>query len=132
MSRSGYSESCEGWELIRWRGAVNSAVKGKRGQDALRELAAALDAMPEKKLISGELQTSTGDVCALGSLAKHRGLDVASVDPYCRESVAGTFNIAEALAAEIMSVNDDWAWHGTPEDRWKTVRKWVADQIRTA
>lgn len=35
MSRSGYSDDCYGWELICWRGAVNSAIKGKRGQSFL-------------------------------------------------------------------------------------------------
>jgi hypothetical protein len=41
MSRSGYSDDCDGWALIRWRGAVNSAIKGRRGQQALREIVAA-------------------------------------------------------------------------------------------
>lgn len=37
MSRSGYTDDCDDqWALIRWRGAVNSAIKGKRGQQALR------------------------------------------------------------------------------------------------
>ncbi|KGC50992.1 hypothetical protein DO66_5867 [Burkholderia pseudomallei] len=36
MSRSGYSDDCGGWSLIRWRGAVNSAIKGARGQKFLR------------------------------------------------------------------------------------------------
>lgn len=44
MSRSGYNDDCDGWALIRWRGAVNSAINGKRGQAFLRELVAALDA----------------------------------------------------------------------------------------
>ncbi len=26
MSRYGHSEDCEGWDLIRWRGAVNQAI----------------------------------------------------------------------------------------------------------
>ena len=29
MSRSGYTDECDGWELVRWRGAVNSAIRGK-------------------------------------------------------------------------------------------------------
>lgn len=57
MSRSGYSEDYDGdhWDLIRWRGAVASSIRGKRGQAFLREALAALDAMPEKKLITGDL-----------------------------------------------------------------------------
>ena len=56
MSRSGYvDDMCDEWALIRYRGAVKSAIRGKRGQAFLREMLAALDAMPEKRLISGAL-----------------------------------------------------------------------------
>ena len=64
MSRSGYSDDCSGRELNLWRGAVESAIRGKRGQAFLREMLVALDAMPEKRLIAGELVTPTGEVCA--------------------------------------------------------------------
>jgi hypothetical protein len=37
MSRSGYSDDLENWSLIRWRGAVASAIRGRRGQAFLRE-----------------------------------------------------------------------------------------------
>lgn len=127
MSRSGYVDNCEGWDLIRWRGAVASAIRGKRGQKLLTELATALDAMPEKRLIAGELQTDGGDVCAFGSLAKFRGIETSKIDPYDREVVAATFDVAEALVAEIMYVNDErGSWRETPEARWQQVRKWVA------
>jgi hypothetical protein len=130
MSRSGYSDDCEGWEMICWRGAVASAIRGRRGQTLLGQLAQALDAMPEKRLIEGEFQTREGDVCALGALAKFRGLDATGINPENRSAVASTFDIAEALAAEIMYVNDDWNWHETPEQRWQTVRKWVGEKLR--
>ena len=45
MSRSGYSDDLEPWDLIRWRGAVNSAIKGKRGRALLQKMADALDAL---------------------------------------------------------------------------------------
>lgn len=60
MSRSDYSEDLDMWDLIRWRGQVASAIRGKRGQKLLRDLAAALDAMPVKALIADELQTEDG------------------------------------------------------------------------
>lgn len=56
MSRSGYTddgwddESAQ-WAAIRYAGALKSAVRGKKGQAFLRELLAALDAMPVKRLI---------------------------------------------------------------------------------
>lgn len=53
MSRSGYVDDCENLEL--YRATVERSIKGKRGQAFLRELAAAMDAMPEKVLIAEEL-----------------------------------------------------------------------------
>ena len=66
MSRSGYSDDCDTWPLICWRGAVASALRGKRGQQFLIELRDALDAMPEKRLIAEQLQDGTGCHCTLG------------------------------------------------------------------
>lgn len=134
MSRSGYSEDfCGGgseWSLIRWRGAVNSAIKGKRGQAFLREMLTALDAMPEKRLVDGVLEES-GQVCALGAVGKARGLDMSNLDPHDRETVAGTFGIADALGAEIMYENDEAGfWEETPEARFVRIRAWVVLQIR--
>ena len=56
MSRSGYvDDMCDQWAMIRYRGAVRSAIRGRRGQAFLREMLAALDAMPEKRLTAGAL-----------------------------------------------------------------------------
>lgn len=107
MSRSGYSDECDGWDLIRWRGAVASAIRGKRGQAMLRELVAALDAMPEKRLAATELVTDEGDYCALGVLGRARGMDIESIDPEDHEAVADAFGIAHALACEVMFKNDE-------------------------
>lgn len=133
MSRSGYSEDCDGWDLIRWRGAVNSAIKGKRGQALLTEMAQALDALPQKRLIDGELISKEGEVCALGAVAKCRGLDVSNLNPNDSGPVAEIFNIAEALAKEIVFENDDeGGWrHNTPEQRWQRMRKWVEQNLLT-
>jgi len=108
MSRSGYTDECDGWALIRWRGAVNSALRGKRGQAALREILEALDALPEKKLAKDSLVNAEGEYCTLGALGLHRGIDVSNIDPDDREAVANSFGISEAMAAEIMYINDEW------------------------
>ena len=71
MSRSGYDDGCcddSNWNLIRWRGAVNSAIRGKRGQSLLREMREAMDAMPDKRLVAEQLVCEDG-VCALGTVA---------------------------------------------------------------
>jgi hypothetical protein len=134
MSRSGYSEDCDNlWSLIRWRGAVASAIRGKRGQAFLREMLAALDAMPEKRLIAEELEVR-GEVCALGAVGKARRLDMSKIDPENRMQVSVAFGIPEALAAEIMYENDDYPgyYEKTPEQRFQGVRAWVALQLKSA
>ena len=129
MSRSGYTDDCDGWDLVRWRGAVKSAIRGKRGQGFLRELATAMDAMPEKSLIAEELEKE-GEVCALGSLGKARGMDMSKIDPEDRDDVAKAFGIPLTLACEIMYMNDDGPWIETPEQRWVRIRGWVQEQIK--
>ncbi|HEV2682699.1 MAG TPA: hypothetical protein VGV14_19530, partial [Rhodanobacter sp.] len=95
------------------------------------DLLVALDAMPEKRLIADEL-VAGGSYCALGVLGASRGLDMSHVDVDDREAVAQMFDIAPALAAEIVFTNDEGCWNSyneTPEDRFARVRKWVASQI---
>ncbi|ANI14445.1 hypothetical protein A9C11_10825 [Pseudomonas citronellolis] len=138
MSRSGYCDDLDNWSLICWRGAVNSAIKGRRGQAFLIELRDALDAMPDKRLIAEELEAD-GQYCALGVLGAKRGIDMKDIDPDCRESVAAAFGIAPAMAAEIVFENDEYpgGFYGsngewsreTPEHRWQRMRNWVEENI---
>lgn len=134
MSRSGYSDSCDGWDLIRWRGAVAQATRGVRGQQFLKELLAALDAMPEKRLIANHLEVQEVGVCAIGCLGKAKSIDMANLDPEEPEQVAKAFGIASALVQEIVYHNDECgSWDGseTPEQRWQRMRNWVSEQILT-
>jgi hypothetical protein len=132
MSRSGYVDDFDDyWQLIRWRGAVNSAISGKRGQAFFRDLIAALDALPEKKLIANELVAPDGCVCALGALGNARALDFKEVDPEDYERVADLFNIAQALAREVVFVNDEQAiYPETPEQRFDRVRTRAEQQLK--
>ena len=130
MSRSGYSDDCDGWALIRWRGAVESAMKGKRGQKFLIELAEAMDAMPVKELIAHEL-VEQGGFCALGVVGQKRGIALESIDPEDSRTVAEQFGIANAMAQEIVFMNDEAAWYDeTPQQRWSRMRHWVDINIR--
>jgi len=118
-----------------WRGVIASATRGKRGQQFFRDLVAALDAMPIKRLIDGDLETAEGDVCALGSLARHKGKSLVPDDTYDYAKLGATFNIAEQLAQEVMHENDEgapWRPHHEKEpdeQRWARVRAWAAKQI---
>ena len=129
MNRSGYNDDCDDAACNVWRGAVASAIRGKRGQAFLHELLTALDAMPEKRLAAEALRDDEGTVCALGVVGHARGLDLAAIDPEDRTAVAGAFGIAEAMAAEIMWENDmGYRWSdGAYGDnrRWAYMRDWA-------
>lgn len=130
MSRSGYSDDLDMWALIRYRGAVASALRGKHGQAFLKELLAGLDAMPEKKLIRHEL-VADGQYCALGVVGCNRGLDMTNLDPEDIHAVANAFGIADSLAREIVFMNDEYDFYGaTPEQVYNTVRNWVVENIK--
>src|SRR5690348_16978662 len=131
MSRSGYTDDCEGGSLACWRGVIASATRGKRGQRFFRDLLTALDAMPVKRLVAGELETDEGEVCALGSLAKAKGATLELDDTYDWDKLGATFDIAYQLACEVMFVNDEAGpYRGeTDEQRWARVRMWTARQI---
>ncbi len=129
MSRSGYDGPCEFLEL--YRANVDRAIAGQRGQALLKDMAAALDAMPEKRLIANELVTADGEVCAIGSVLKARGVDVSNVDAEDPKTVGALVGVAWCMAAEIAYVNDEACFRvETPEQRWQRVRKWVADNLK--
>lgn len=144
MSRSGYVDDMDdALALGRWRAQVKSAIRGKRGQAFLRELAEAMDAMPEKILIKDELIDHEGDCCTIGVVCKIRGVDVSKVDYSDPEEVGNIVGIAKQMAAEIEYENDECgdryervldtqAWkhiHESPDERWQRMRKWVQSQI---
>ena len=132
MSRHGYVDDCCDFEMNLYRGRVARTIKGRRGQSFLRELAAAMDSMPEKILIAEELINSDGDCCAIGVVCKSRGLDVAGVDPQAPEQVAGIVDISETMAREIEFENDDGSYYDeTPEQRWHRMRAWVQRHLIT-
>lgn len=139
MSRSGYSDDLDNWSLIKWRGQVTSAIRGKRGQKFFIDLAAAMDAMPVKELITGRLEED-GAYCALGVIGVARGIDVKDLDELDPAGIAEDLDIASQLAQEVMFMNDDacdgysdgrgvWVQE-TPAHRWSRMRLWVADQIK--
>ena len=137
MSRSGYSEDLDEWALIRWRGAVKKALRGKRGQAFLREMLAAMDAIPDKALISGELIDAEGSCCAMGAVCKARGMDVSNLDYEASEDVGGALGISRAMAAEVSYENDEcgpphWNKPGgeTPQERFDRMRNWIVSKIQ--
>ena len=138
MSRSGYvddGDECE--KLNLWRGAVDRSIAGKRGQAFLREMAAALDAMPVKELVTDLIVDADKSVCAIGAVALSRGLDVSDLDADDSSQVAARFGISRALACEIEYENDECGgsyrdgmyYQETPAERWTRMRKWVDEHL---
>ena len=137
MSRSGYNDCDDGdyWQFICWRGAVTSAMNGRRGQAFLREMLDAMDALPEPKLTAHELVSHVGPrgplkipkACAIGTVALKRGVDVSNLDPENYDAVANAFGISSALAREIVYINDEW--EQDPVKRFYAVRRWVKASI---
>jgi len=130
MSRSGYYEDydIDQWQLIRWRGQVASTIRGKNGQAFLKELLKALEAMPEKRLIAGDL-IKDGAVCTLGAVGRQRQINMSEIDPEDYEEVAATFGITHQLVREIEWMNDEMHYRDD-EDRWQKMHDWVAKQIK--
>jgi hypothetical protein len=128
MSRSGYSDEYDPL----WRGAVTSAIRGRRGQAFLKELLTAMDTVADGKLIANDLEAG-GAVCALGAVGKARGLNLSEIDADAF-ALAPVFGISYALAAEITFENDEGASFcttETPEARFCRMRKWVETHIRS-
>lgn len=135
MSRSQYSDDNEPLVHGRWRAQVASALRGKRGQALLRDMIAALDAMPEKRLVADVMQADDGTACALTAVARYRGVSVEDIDNESPEpeDLASRLDIAHQLAQEVMFVNDEAGWSQmvkTPEDRWTFVRSWAVKNLR--
>jgi hypothetical protein len=139
MGRSGYSDDYEGETPLEfYRQAVQRAIDGYRGQHLLRRLRDALDAMPVKRLIAGDIKNDAGEVCAFGALDANAPRYDEGDDYWGDDSHAGKlarhFNCAHALAAEVVYMNDEFmGWRcrdETPEARWQRMRAWVESQIK--
>lgn len=132
--RSGYTEDGGDWAFIRWRGAVKSALNGKRGQEFIAEAACVLDALPTQRLAAGEFEEE-GEYCLLGAVAASRGMDVSSLDYEDADGLAVEFGVSAAMVREIMYENDNCVWshdkdgdHGN--QRWILMRDWVNRNTR--
>jgi hypothetical protein len=77
----------------------------------LKELVESLDSMEDKRLYPGSFATADGEFCALGIIGHNRGtkMDDLGDDYDCDYKLVGQrFDIAPAMAAEIMYLNDEY------------------------
>jgi hypothetical protein len=142
MSRSGYNDyGCdtpeEQWAHVRWRGAVTSAIRGKKGQSFLKRALAALDSLDEKELASDTFE-SQGQFCLLGAVAKNEGVDLSELnknyddeygdDGESAELLGVQLGIAPAMAREIVWENDSCS--GSDRSRFEEMRRWLVRNIK--
>lgn len=142
MSRSGYGDSDYGDEFEnlafgRFHRVREQTFRGKRGQAFLREMLTQLEALPEKRLIAGDLIKDSGAMCAIGTVGTARGIDMSQIDPEDAQAVSKVFGISETMAREIMNANDDEMHHythgdETAEQRYTRMLSWVRAEIVAA
>jgi hypothetical protein len=108
---------------------VQLSIQSDKGQGFLKDLALALEEMPEKRLITNALKCKFG-FCALGVLGEKRGIDLDELDPGNSKLVAKIFAVDEPMVKEIAYRNDDHFGHLTPETRWAAMRDWVQSNIK--
>lgn len=132
-----------------WDQAVRSTLRGKRGLKVLQEVEAALVALPEPRLISGQMADAQGCTCAVGAWAKARleqgqpvksgygnravttVADLMEEGEDCYETAEfGKVNgLGYALAWSVAQENDDDRCRETPEQRHVRVLAWVRRNI---
>jgi len=148
MSRIDYSDDDQ--MIWLWMGTAKRAIEGKRGQKVLRELKASLEALPEKKLIYGQVCNGEG-VCAVGALAMNRLMQIGKSREEAMailqkkypaeewedapERTGKDLFITRTLCWEIMEKNEGHRMSGskvTDEDRYNYVLDWVNKHIKEA
>lgn len=88
--------------------------------------------MPVKELIENTFRSEQG-FCTLGVIGAARGIDMPEIkdeDDWdwhdMRETATHLLKIPDALAAEIMYMNDEGGWYSeTPAERWKRMHAWL-------
>ena len=138
----------------RWERNTETTIKGKRGQKVLRQLEAALVALPLPELTDelfwrepSDMERDIADaygvvaapqVCVLGAYARHIGVDYQKAEWLNEESVsevapwaADELGMAYTLAWNLMFENDEaWAY-ATPRRRYDGILKWVRQNLST-
>ncbi len=129
----------EPWMEGQQAGALQSAIRGRRGQQLLRDLVAGLDALPEPELSAGALEDeATGCCCAFGAVRRYRGAAAVPLyfDPMEEDldppHHAEPFDVAPALAWAVVEVNEGWSdsnQESARRQRWVRVRAWAVKHL---
>ena len=113
-----------------WQANCERSLRGKLGQQELRELRAALLEMSDKRLILVALQEEDGGVCAVGAYAKYKGFDLSIFDPEEETAEVGIeAGMPRLVAWKVVEVNDLQFSHLTEEQRYEKMLAWVESKI---
>jgi hypothetical protein len=121
VSRSGYIDGdCDPEVMLSmygWNANVRRCLAGRKGQAFLWELYQALEALPERRLITGGLVDQGGACCSLGAVAIARGIEIpedlrvtedGDPDEYeFVDAMGPLLGIKNMLAREVMYQNDE-------------------------
>lgn len=103
------------------------SLRGKKGQAELRELKAALLALPEKYLLGNLLYDDAGGVCAIGAYGKYKGVNLATFDPeegdHDEVGIAG--GMPRLVAWKVVEMNDIELETAKPEQRYRRMLAWI-------
>lgn len=115
-----------------WIAGATRALQGRRGQTFLYWLIKALDAMPEKELVSGQFRAAEGQFDALGVIAAARDLDLYYIESWDHGRMGEILDIAGSLVVEVMEQNDQ----GVPVRDWHELcgplPPWIPERFRPA
>ena len=113
-----------------WQSNCDRSLRGRQGQEELKQLRAALLALSDKRLIHGSLVDEEGCVCAIGAYAKQKGLDLSSFDSYSYTDEVGIEGGMPPLVAwKVVEMNDLEFDDVTPEQRYEKMLAWVESKI---
>jgi hypothetical protein len=115
-----------------WQENCERSLRGKQGQEELRQLRAALLALPEKRLIHELLEDEAGGVCAIGAYGKYKGLDLSQFDVDSNTDEVGIAGGMPALVAwKVVEMNDlEFNRSITPEQRYERMLAWIESKLR--
>jgi hypothetical protein len=113
-----------------WQANCERSLRGKNGQQELRELKAALLALPSKELIGDLLEDEDGGVCAVGAYAKHKGIDLSKFDPEDATDEVGIAGGMPALVAwKVVEMNDLQFDRESPAERYQKMLAWIDSKL---
>lgn len=147
MSRfwnDGEYDSDEEFRRGAWDENRRRAFASERGKKALRELRNALAALPERRLLGGQFaeinyedddSITVGDVCAIGALAKYKGMEFThyhgseDFDGFETAEIARSLGMTYVMGYTIAYRNDEIYEHETPSERWWLMYGWLTALI---